>query len=174
MAPEDDEIESEIPLSDGIEGSNEEEDFIEDSEITSIYLGEKNKEDAKEKAIKMLIEELQTSELFSQARASARNLITSKQLAEAAIRYLREKYALTEEEIEELKEEAIRRYYQLRHPFIIQKKGYRIYFPDESSFRDYLRRQQRQQQQSQSQQQSHSESEARELIKKARSIVEGY
>jgi len=121
-----------------------------------IHLCEKNREDAKEKVIKLLIEELRTSELFSQARASARNLITSKQLAEAAICYLREKYELTEEEIEELKEEAIRRYYQwyLRYPFVIQKKGYRIYFPDESSFRDYLRRQQRQQQQSQSQQQS--------------------
>ncbi|MCD6209484.1 MAG: hypothetical protein J7J01_01075 [Methanophagales archaeon] len=119
MAPEDDEIEPEIPLSDGIEGGNEEEDFIEDSEITSIYLCEKDREDAKEKVIRLLMEELQTSELFSQARASARNLITSKQLVEAAIRYLREKYELTEEEIEELKEEAIRRYYQwyLRYRF---------------------------------------------------------
>ena len=219
---------------DRVESENEEGDFA-DAEITNICLCEKDREGAKEKVIRLLTDELQTPELFCHGRASARNLITSKQLAEAALRYLREKYNFTDEEIEELKEEAARRYYQwyLRYPFVIQKKGYRIYFPDEDSFRDYLRHELgRQQQQYQSQQRQHqqqqpqpqrrqqqqhntqeqatlaefepspssgssssssdapssssesseeasseegaSEEEARELIKRARSILEGY
>ena len=167
MAREEEEIEPEIPLSDGMGEDNEEEDFIEDSEITNIYLCEKDREDAKEKVIRLLTDELQTSELFCHGRASARNLITSKQLAEAALRYLREKYNFTDEEIEELKEEAARRYYQwyLRYPFVIQKKGYRIYFPDEDSFRDYLRHElgrQQQQYQSQQQQPQHPQQQQQE------------
>ena len=132
MTPEDDEIEP---------PSIEEEDDFADAEITNIYLCEKDREDAKEKVIRLLTDELQTSELFCHGRASARNLITSKQLAEAALRYLREKYNFTDEEIEELKEEAARRHYLwfLRFPFVVERKGYRIYFPDEKTFRQYLR-----------------------------------
>jgi len=125
---------------DRVESENEEGDFA-DAEITNIYLCEKDREDAKEKVIRLLTDELQTSELFCHGRASARNLITSKQLAEAALRYLREKYNFTDEEIEELKEEAARRHYLwfLRFPFVVERKGYRIYFPDEKTFRQYLR-----------------------------------
>jgi len=151
---------------DRVESENEEGDFA-DAEITNIYLCEKDREDAKEKVIRLLTDELRTSELFRHGRASARNLITSKQLAEAALRYLREKYNFTNEEIEELKEEAARRYYQwyLRYPFVIQKKGYRIYFPDEDSFRDYLRHElgrQQQQYQSQQQQPQHPQQQQQE------------
>jgi len=112
---------------------------------------------------------------------------------------LREKYNFTNEEIEELKEEAAHRYYLwfLRFPFVVEREGYRIYFPDEETFRQYLRcelqqqqqqsaaqshpqRRQRRQQQphnsqnSQTPQTTLSEFEARELIKRARSILEGY
>ena len=145
MTPEDDEIES---------PSIEEDDFA-DAEITSISLGEKDREDAKERTIKLIGEGLRAFGRFCQGRAPVQDLIKSDKLTEAALRYLREKYNFTEEEIEELKEEAARRHYQwyLRYPFVIQKKGYRIYFPDEDSFRDYLRHELgRQQQQYQSQQ----------------------
>ena len=132
MACEEDGIEPEIPLSDGMGKDNEEEDFIEDSEITNIYLCAKDREDAKGKVIRLLTDELRTSELFCHGRASARNLITSKQLAEAALRYLREKYNFTNEEIEELKEEAARRYYQwyLRYPFCHSEKRIPHIFPE--------------------------------------------
>ena len=125
---------------DRVESENEEDDFA-DAEITNICLCEKDREDAKERTIKLIEESLRAFDRFCQGRASARDLIKSDKLVEAALRYLREKYNFTNEEIEELKEEAARRYYQwyLRYPFVIQKKGYRIYFPDEDSFRDYLR-----------------------------------
>ena len=161
---------------DRVESENEEGDFA-DAEITNIYLCEKDREDAKEKVIRLLTDELQTSELFCHGRASARNLITSKQLAEAALRYLREKYNFTNEEIEELKEEAARRYYQwyLRYPFVIQKKGYRIYFPDEDSFRDYLRHElgrQQQQYQSQQQQPQHPQQQQQERQERPQQLEE--
>ncbi|RLE69805.1 MAG: hypothetical protein DRJ45_06150 [Thermoprotei archaeon] len=191
MTPEDDKIES---------PSIEEDDFA-DAEITNICLCEKDREDAKERTIKLIGESLRAFDRFCQGRASARDLIKSDKLVEAALRYLREKYNFTEEEIEELKEEAAHRYYLwfLRFPFVIEREGYRIYFSDADAFRRYLRLElQRQQQQSaphshpqkrqkqQRQQQPHhsqnsqtsqttlSEFEARELIKRARSILEGY
>ena len=136
----------------------EEDDFA-DAEITNICLCEKDREDAKEITIKLIGESLRAFDRLCQGRASARDLIKSDKLAEAALRYLREKYNFTEEEIEELKEEAARRYYlwesRLCFPYVIEKKGgYRIYFPDEETFRRYLRHElQRQQQQSAAQSQ---------------------
>jgi len=190
MTPEDDEIES---------PSIEEDDFA-DAEITNICLCEKDREDAKERTIELIGENLRAFDRFCQGRASARDLIKSDKLVEAALRYLREKYNFTEEEIEELKEKAARRYYLwfLRFPYVIERKGYHIYFPDERTFRQYLRcelqrqqqqsvaqsrpqrRQRRQRQQphnpqsSQTSQTTLSEFEARSLIKRARSILEGY
>ena len=186
---------------DRVESENEEDDFA-DAEITNICLCEKDREDAKEITIQLIGESLRAFDRFCQGRASARDLIKSDKLAEAALRYLREKYNFTEEEIEELKEEAARRHYlwEFRFPYVIEKKGgYRIYFPDERTFRQYLRcelhqqqqqsaaqpqkrkkkRQKRQQQQhnsqsSQTSQTTLSEFEACELIKRARSILEGY
>jgi len=146
MTPEDDEIES---------PSIEEDDFA-DAEITSISLGEKDREDAKERTIKLIGESLRELDRFCQGRASAQDLIKSDKLAEAALRYRGEKYNFTEEEIEELKEEAARRHYLCFFPFpcVVERKGYRIYFPDERTFRQYLRlEQQRQQQQSAAQSQ---------------------
>ena len=102
MTPEDDEIES---------PSIEEEDDFADAEITNISLGEKDREDAKEITIQLIGESLRAFDRLCQGRASIRDLIKSDKLAEAALRYLREKYNFTEEEIEELKEEAARRYY---------------------------------------------------------------
>jgi len=193
MTPEDDEIKS---------PSIEEEDDFADAEITNICLCEKDREDAKERTIKLIGEGLRAFDRFCQGQASARDLIKSDKLAEAALRYLREKYNFTEEEIEELEEEAARRHYLwfLRFPFVVERKGYRIYFPDERTFRQYLRLEQQQQQQSatqsqkrkkkrqkrQQRQQPHnpqnsqtsqttlSEFEAHSLIKRARSILEGY
>jgi len=192
MTSEDDEIKS---------PSIEEEDDFADAEITNISLGEKDREDAKEITIKLIGESLRAFDRLCQGRASARDLIKSDKLTEAALRYLREKYNFTEEEIEELKEETARRHYlwEFRPPYVIEREGYRIYFPDEETFRRHLRLElQRQQQQQQSaahshpqrrqkrQQQPHSsqpsqtsqttlsEFEARELIKRARSILEGY
>jgi len=188
MTPEDDKIES---------PSIEEENDFADAEITNICLCEKDREDAKGRTIQLIRESLRAFDRLCQGQASARDFIKSDKLTEAALRYLREKYNFTEEEIEELKEEAARRHYLwfLRFPFVVERKGYRIYFPDEKTFRQYLRlEQQRQQQQSAAQSQkrqkrqqqphnSHSsrtsqttlsEFEARELIKRARSIIEGY
>jgi len=190
----------EEPLSDRIEEDNED-DFA-DAEITNICLCEKDREDAKERTIKLIEEGLRASDRFCQGRASVQDLIKSDKLTEAALRYLCEKYNFTEEEIEELKEEAARRHYlwksRLCFPHVIEKKGgYRIYFPDEKTFRQYLRdelqrlqrqsvaqshpqRRQRRQQQphnsqnSQTSQTTLSEFEARALIKRARSILEGY
>ncbi len=186
---------------DRVESENGEGDFA-DAEITNTCLCEKDREDAKERTIQLIRESLRAFDRLCQGQASARDFIKSDKLTEAALRYLREKYNFTEEEIEELKEEAARRYYLwfLRFPFVVERKGYRIYFPDEKTFRQYLRlEQQRQQQQSaaqsqkrkkkrqkQQRQQSHSsqpsqtsqttlsEFEARPPIKRARSILEGY
>jgi len=162
-------------------------------EIENLLCG-KDREDAKERTIALL-----TFALLSdnrEGRPSAR--IRSNELAKTALRYLREKYNFTDEENDKLVKEVIRKYYLLRicFPFVVERKGYRIYFPDERTFRQYLRlEQQRQQQQSAAQsqkrqrrqrQQPHtpqpsqtsqttlSEFEARELIKRARSILEGY
>ena len=184
---------------DRVESENGEDDFA-DAEITNICLCEKDREDAKERTIKLIGESLRAFDRLCQGRASIRDLIKSDKLTEAALRYLREKYNFTGEEIEELKEEAARRYYLwfLRFPYVIERKGYHIYFPDERTFRQYLRCElQRQQQQSaaqsqpqkrqkQQRQQQHnpqtlqtsqtmlSEFEARSLIKQARSILDGY
>jgi len=189
MTPEDDKIES---------PSIEEEDDFADAEITNICLCEKDREDAKERTIQLMEESLRAFDRFCQGQASARDLIKSDKLAEAAFRYLREKYNFTEEEIEELKEEAARRHYlwEFHFPYVIEREGYRIYFPDEETFRQYLRHELQQQQQSvaqsrpqkrqKRQQQQHnpqssqtsqttlSKFEAREMIKRARSILEGY
>ena len=183
---------------DRVESENEENDFA-DAEITNICLCEKDGEDAKERTIKLIGESLRELDCLCQGRASVQDLIKSDKLTEAALRYLREKYNFTDEEVEELKEEAAHRYYLwfLRFPFVIEREGYRIYFSDADAFRQYLRLElQRQQQQSAAhshpqkrqkrQQQPHnsqnsqtsqttlSEFEARELIKRARSILEGY
>ena len=165
-------------------------------EIENLLCG-KDREDAKERTIALL-----TFALLSDNRGerpSAR--IRSDELAKTALRYLREKYNFTDEENDKLVKEVIRKYYLLRicFPFVVEREGYRIYFPDERTFRQYLRlEQQRQQQQSAAQsqkrkkkrqkrqQQQHnsqssqtsqttlSEFEARELIKQARSILDGY
>ena len=117
----------------------EEDDFA-DAEITNISLCEKDREDAKERTIKLIEGSLRTSDRLCQGRASARGFIKSDKLVEAALRYLREKYNFTEEEIEELKEAARRHYlWFLRFPFVVERKGHRIYFPDEKTFRQYLR-----------------------------------